>query len=448
MNESNHGSEEKLDFKQIAPILLIVLIDLLGLTIIIPLLPIYAATFGANPFIIGVLGAAYPLMQFVGAPILGQLSDRYGRRPVLIVSQIGTFIGFILLGVANSLAMLFLSRVIDGISGANIATAQAAISDNTTEKTRTQGLGLIGAAFGVGFVIGPLLAFAILTLSDNNYRLVAFTAAAFSAISILLSWLWLQESLPAEKRGQGGKTGGGIAGMLQALRLPVVGLLMFMMFAQQFAFHGFEQFIPLFTLNRLGLNGSENAALFGFVGILLVIVQGRMVGIWSRRFGDRRLALVGLVALGVGMILSALTPDQPVPWYDKEGVIASLQMENAGSSEAAATFSTDNVALPEDDHNGWLGLVWMLLALVPVSVGGGILMPAINSLITQTAAATEIGSMLGVSAAFASLANALSPLAMGAIYQILGSSAPFILGGAILLLLFAFAGRRLPGAAS
>ena len=149
-------AEDKLDFKRILPIFVIVLVDLLGLTIIIPLLPLYATSFGASPLVIGLLGAAYPIMQFVGAPVLGRLSDRFGRKPVLVISQIGTLIGFLMLGFATTLWMLFLSRIVDGISGANIATAQAAISDSTSEKTRTQGLGLIGAAFGLGFIIRSL----------------------------------------------------------------------------------------------------------------------------------------------------------------------------------------------------------------------------------------------------------------------------------------------------
>ena len=133
------AANEKLDFKRILPIFVIILVDLLGLTIIIPLMPIYAASFGADPLMIGLLGTAYPLMQFIGAPLLGGLSDRYGRKPVLIISQIGTFIGFIVLGFANALWLIFLARVIDGLSGANIAAAQAALTDSTTEKTRAQG---------------------------------------------------------------------------------------------------------------------------------------------------------------------------------------------------------------------------------------------------------------------------------------------------------------------
>ena len=150
--ENSENAKDQLDFKKVLPVFVIVFIDLLGLTIIIPLLPLYAASYGADPFLIGMLSATYPLMQFFGAPLLGRLSDRFGRRPVLLVSQVGTLIGFLILGFANTLWLLFLSRFIDGISGANIATTQAIITDSTTEKTRTQGLGLIGAAFGLGFI--------------------------------------------------------------------------------------------------------------------------------------------------------------------------------------------------------------------------------------------------------------------------------------------------------
>ena len=186
---------DKLDFKRILPILVIVLVDLMGLSIIIPLLPLYAARFGADPIVVGILQASYPLMQFVGAPILGRLSDRFGRKPILIASQLGTLTGFIMLGFANSMLLLFISRIIDGLSGANISTAQASIADSTNERTRTQGLGLIGAAFGVGFVLGPILAFVVLATTGQNYQAVAWTAAIFSFISILLTTFWFKETI-------------------------------------------------------------------------------------------------------------------------------------------------------------------------------------------------------------------------------------------------------------
>src|SRR5512144_2787453 len=179
-------AEDKLNFRRIVPVLVIVLVDLMGLSIIVPLLPLFAARFGATPLVVGILQATYPLMQFLGAPVLGRLSDRFGRKPILLISQLGTLAGFILLGFANSLWLLFLSRIIDGLSGANMSTAQAAIADSTTEKTRTQGLGLLGAAFGVGFVLGPMIAYVVLALSHGNYQAVALTAAVFSFASILL----------------------------------------------------------------------------------------------------------------------------------------------------------------------------------------------------------------------------------------------------------------------
>src|ERR1044071_4162781 len=141
---------EKLDFKRVLPIIVIVLVDLIGLSIIIPILPYFAARFSATPIVIGVLQATYPLMQCIGAPILGRFSEPFGRKPILILSQIGTLAGFLLLGVANTLTLLFLSRIIDGLSGANMTTAQAAMADSTSARNRTQGLGLLGAAFDHG----------------------------------------------------------------------------------------------------------------------------------------------------------------------------------------------------------------------------------------------------------------------------------------------------------
>jgi len=436
-------TEEKLDFKKIFPVFVIVLIDLLGLTIIIPLLPLYAASFGANAFVIGALGAAYPIMQFVGAPILGRLSDRFGRRPVLIISQIGTLVGFLVLGFANTLWLMFISRIIDGISGANIATAQAVISDNTTEKTRTQGLGLIGAAFGLGFIVGPVIAFVTLAISDNNYNLVAFVAAAFSLFSILLTYFWLEESHPPEKRGQGtSKASFGFQAMLAALKKPEIGLLLILMFVQQFAFGGFEQLLALFTLNRLGMNASSNAGLFVYIGIIVVMVQGYFVGKWSRKLGDRWLVLMGLLVLGIGLLVSAVTPQQPVPWYSKAEVTAELTADVAQPGETPPVEDIQ-IELPADDNNGWTGLAWLLVAMIPAAIGGGVLQPSINSMITQRVSPEEVGGTLGISAAFLSGSNAITPLIMGAIFEWLGSTAPFMIGAIILLILWVVASRSI-----
>lgn len=434
--------EEKLDFKRILPIFVIVLIDLLGLTVIIPLMPLYATAFGASAFVIGLLGAAYPAMQFIGAPLLGRLSDRYGRKPVLVISQIGTFIGFLLLGFAGNLWVLFLSRTIDGLSGANIATAQAAISDSTSEKTRTQGLGLLGAAFGLGFIIGPVIAFVSLAASGNDYRVPALVAAGFSLISILLTSFWFKETLPEARRGRpGSKAPFTLQALFQALRHPAVGLLLVLMFAQQIAFGGFEQFLALFTLNRLGMNASGNSIIFVYVGVIVVIVQGGLIGRWSRQYGDRKLIYAGLFTLAIGLSLAALTPRQPLPGYSRENLARELR--TSGSFRTHENPTTQNLAveLPPDDANGWLGLAWILIAMLPASIGGGVLQPAINSLITKRIEANEVGGMLGISSALLSGANAIAPLLMGILFQAFGSSAPFLFAGLLMALLLLAAWR-------
>ncbi len=441
------AAADRLDFKRILPIFVIVFVDLLALTIIIPLLPLYAASYGADPFVIGLLGATYPVMQFIAAPLLGRLSDRFGRKPVLVLSLLGSTIGFVIMGLARSVEVLFLARFIDGISGANISTAQAAITDSTTEKTRTQGLGLIGAAFGIGFTIGPVLAFVTLALSGNNYNAVAFVAAGFAALALLLTAVWFKETLPAERRGQAkGAPAFTPAAMLAALRRPTVGFLLALIFAQQMVFGGFEQLLSLFTLNRLGLDARGNSALFVIIGVVVVVVQGGLIGRWSRRFGDRWLIVSGLAALAIGMILLAVTPAQPAPWYSREAVVLQL---TGGASERTLPGETPptqplSVSLPDEADRSWVGIAWALAAMLIASVGGAVLSPAINSTITRLVPSSDVGGTLGISAAFVSAANALAPVVGGALFNWFGSTAPFLVAGIATAVLWAMASRLLP----
>src|SRR5512140_1011655 len=183
--------------KRLFSIILVVFIDLLGFSLILPLLPYYAETFKTSETVTGVLIASYALMQLIGAPILGRLSDRFGRRPILLLSVCGTFLGFLLLGFANALWMLFASGILDGLTGGNLSVAQAYISDVTDEKDRSKGLGLIGAAFGLGFIIGPVTGG---WLSQWGYAVPAFVAAGLSLANLALIYFWLPESLTVEKR--------------------------------------------------------------------------------------------------------------------------------------------------------------------------------------------------------------------------------------------------------
>ncbi|PKN90271.1 MAG: hypothetical protein CVU45_03430 [Chloroflexi bacterium HGW-Chloroflexi-7] len=442
VNAVAKNPNDKLDFKKIMPVFVIILIDLLGLTIIIPLMSFYAASFGANATAIGLLGAAYPAMQVVGAPILGRLSDRFGRKPILIISQVGTMLGFILLGFADAMWMLFAARILDGLSGANISTAQAVISDITTEKNRTQGLGLIGAAFGLGFVIGPVIAFLSLAVSNNNYHVPAFVAAGFSLVSIIMTVILLKETHPTENRiTLTARKEISLQLFFATLRKPMVGFLLVMIFVYQIAFGGFQQLLSLFTLNRLGLNASGNSIIFVWVGILIVSVQGYFIGKWSRRFGEIKLIRFGLAMLVAGLFLTALTPRIPPPWYSQTEITAELSVNRNLPGETPPTQNLQ-IEVPSESKKGLLGLGWLLLAMIPAAIGGGVLQPSVNSLLTRKVSVEEIGGTLGISAALLSAANALAPVVGAALFQNFGASAPYLFGAVLCALLFFISKRN------
>lgn len=422
----------RLDYSRVLPIFALTFVDILGLTIILPLLHIYALTFGATPLEIGLVAAAFPLSQLIGVPVMGALSDRFGRKPLLLISQITTCISFIMLGMADSLALIVLSRVIDGLFGANIATAQAALSDITTPETRAQGLGLTGAAFGLGFILGPVISLLALEFTDN-LAIPAFIAAAYSFVSILLTIFAFKETLPPEKRGQ--RT---LARVTHLLANPQINVLLLLMFAQQFIFFGFESLLGLFTLSRLGLLGQGNAVIFVVVGVILVTVQVRYIGRWSRKYGEHKLVHAALALLAIGLILFALTPEQPHPFYVKQ-IAQNRLLEQSQISSTEAIIGEIGVRLPENGNNGIGGLLWVLVAIVPISVGAGLIRPNLNSLMTRRAATdsdSTYGSVLGVSAAVVSVANAAAPLLGGLIFQQFGVTQPFLWGGVLMATLF------------
>jgi len=438
---TNDTSTEKLDFNRILPILVIVFVDLLGLSIIIPILPYFATRFSATPIVIGILQATYPMMQFIGAPLLGRLSDQYGRKPVLIASQIGTFAGFVLLGFANTLVLLFISRIIDGLSGANMSTAQAAIADSTTEKTRTQGLGLTGAAFGAGFVVGPMIASVVLFISNGDYQAVAFTAACASLLSILLTTFWFHETHQNDSPSiRSLKSPFSFAKMFEALRRPTVGFLLSIMFFYQIAFGGYEQLFSLFTLTRLGTTITETSVLFAFAGVFIIIVQAGLIGRWSKQRGDRWLVIMGMATLAFGLLGTSLTPKVPLPWYERDKVVESL----SGRSDLQMMEQDIQVELPDEANRGWLGITWLVIASLPAALGGGVLHPAVNSLISKSSEKSEVGGALGISAAMYAAANAIAPLFYGSLFQWVGPPVPFFIGGLILLMLWFAAPRAIP----
>jgi MFS transporter, DHA1 family, tetracycline resistance protein len=362
------------------PIFLIVFIDLLGFGLILPLLPYYAESFGASELTVGLLLASYSLMQFIGAPVLGRLSDRYGRRPILLISQLGTFAGFMILGFANTLWMLFLSRVIDGISGANISTAQAYIADVSDEKNRAKNFGLIGAAFGLGFIIGPAVGG---FLSRFGYHVPAFFAAGLSLLTIVLTYFMLPE--PEHKSSA--RREFSRQALQRAFAHPTVGILLTMVFTFGLAFAMFQTSFALFASARFGFDVQQTALVLTYVGMLSVIMQLVVVKRVVKRLGENRAIGVTLSALALGLVL-----------------MAAVQNPLA------------------------------LIVVMPVlSFGGGVTTPVLTSLISKSVDRAEVGGMLGISTSVDSLSRVIAPVLGNALLGF-GSALPSLLGAAILLI--------------
>jgi DHA1 family tetracycline resistance protein-like MFS transporter len=431
MTDTTRPAATGLDFERVIPLFVLVFVDVLGLTVILPLLHLYGAAYGASPAQIGLVAAAFPLAQLAGVPVLGALSDRFGRKPVLMVSQISTLLGFLLLAAANSIELLLLSRIIDGLFGANLATAQAALSDITDEGNRTRALGLTGAAFGLGFIFGPMISILTLEMTDSLMA-PALAAAGYSLISILLTAFLFTETLPPEKRSRRGSASKVNSGWL--LLRPALAVLLVLMFAQQLIFFGFESLMGLFTLSRLGLLGQGNALLFLFIGLLLVMVQVRYIGKWSRRYGERTLVALALALIAVGLLMFATTPEQPHLFYVQRNAAFDLRDQALSSTEAM--IGAIDVALPADGNNGMGGTLWLLASLVPLSIGAGLIRPCLNSLMTRQVSPQDYGAVLGLSTSFVSAANAIAPIAAGLLFQTYGASAPFLTGGLLMIGLF------------
>lgn len=414
-----------LTFDRWLPIFALTFVDVLGLTIILPLLHLYAAVFGASPLEVLLTAAAFPLAQLVGVPVMGALSDRFGRKPLLIVSQVTTCISFVMLGLAQSLTMVVVSRMFDGLFGANLATAQAAMADLTDDSTRAQGLGVTGAAFGFGFLLGPAIAILSLEAADS-LALPAFIAAAYSFISILITVFAFKETLPPEKRRRASSVTRSPLAAFNLVRDRRLTALLVLMFAQQVVFFGFEALLGLFTLNRAGMLGQANALLFVWVGLLLVGVQARGVGRLARRYGARNLMLIALGALTVGLFVLAFTPQQAHPFYITR--IVEREIASLAPTATEAVIGTLHVPLPPETGRGIGAVLWLVVGVVPVALGAGLVRPAINTLITQRVGEARYGQALGASAAMVSLANAAAPLLAGVLFQSHGATAPFLAG--------------------
>lgn len=404
-------------------IFLVVFIDLVGFGLILPLLPFYAGEYGASDFVVGLLAASYALAQFIGAPLLGRLSDRYGRRPVLMISIAGTALGFLLLGMADPLGrwlaslplaeasgeqmtaltnatilgVMFVSRLLSGLTGGNITVAQAYISDITDEKNRARGLGLIGAAFGLGFIIGPAMGG---LLSQFGYAVPAFAAAGLAALNLIGVYFTLPESLTAEIRE---KLAGqrrpliSLRAMWEALSAPRVGPLLQIRLYFALAAALLQSMFTLWAKERLQLDAQATSLLLVYLGVLSVVVQGGLIGPLTRRFSEARLIFWCTLVFGLSMLAWAFTPSVPV----------------------------------------------LLVVMIPMAFSTGVLNTVINAGITQVVSHEEIGGALGTSAALESISRIVSPAVGGWLLGSVGTWAPAIAGATIMIWVVIYTWRRL-----
>ena len=352
-----------------SPLLVIfitIFIDLVGFGIVIPVLPFYAegTKFGATPREVGLLFASYSFMQLIFAPVLGRLSDKYGRRPILLISLLGTSLGFLILGFATTLWMLFLGRIIDGISGGNISTAQAYIADVTTKEDRAKGMGLIGAAFGLGFVFGPAIGGVLSRWGINVPFLFAGTLAFANAI---LLYFTLPETVtPDHPARTSAASGRGWGQLIVSLKNPRLGFVMTIYFLSIVAFSIMTAVFSLFMLFRLGYDAFHNGWVFAYVGVISAIIQGGLIGKLVKRFGEPALAVTGGLLFSASLFV--------VPFIGPT-----------------------------------IGLIGILSTGAVTAIGQALSGPSLSSLASKSAGAGEQGGVLGAMQSVASLARAVGP---------------------------------------
>ena len=370
-----------------------IFLDLLGFGIIIPIQPFYAENFGASPTMVTLLGGSYSLMQFIFAPMWGRLSDRLGRKPIMLVSIATASIGYLLFGLAESLLMLFIARMVSGVGTANIATAQAIMADVSGPNERAKAMGLIGAAFGLGFVLGPAIGG---LLGQFGGEVPAFAAAGLSALNFFGAIWLLPETYSAERRGSARPRVGRLAAFKRAMAQANVAPMLVMGFIITTGFALMEQVIALYIEHTtvIGYSAEETFQLatakttyvLVVVGVGMAIMQGRLVGPLVRRYGERRL-------LRIGIIVNAIS-------------LASIPL------------------------TGVVGYPWLFVFAILLAIGGGLANPSLQSLLSRSVARDEQGLTMGVSQSLSSLGRVVGPAVAGVLYEI-GHNVPFLVGAVL-----------------
>ena len=364
-------------------IFLTIFVNLVGFGIIVPLLPFYAERFAASPLVIGMLFAIFSLCQLVASPVLGDWSDRYGRRPVLVFSLAGTVISFVMLAMAQSVMMLFLARIVDGLSGGNISTARAYVADITEPKDRARAYGLIGAAFGLGFIIGPALSG---VLASRSITAPIWAAAGITLAATLMAWFWLPETVHRAHAG----TGMPFRNVAEMMRRPGLRRVLAMDFMYWFAFSIFQTTFALFAAARFGFDAARTGWFFAGFGVLGAIIQGGFIRPLAKRLGDKPLFMTGLVCGAVGLVAAAM-------------------------SHSVGLFT---------------------VSLVPLAFGIGFGHPTMSALVSRAGRAEEQGRLQGAASAMESLGRTIGPVWGNASLERFGEASPYLAAAAFLVVTF------------
>lgn len=380
-------------------IFLIIFVNLLGFGIILPLLPYYVESFGAGAITIGLITAAYSLFQIISAPILGELSDKFGRRPVLLISIFGTAVSFGLLGIANSIPLLFLSRIIDGVTGGNISTAQAYIADITTKENRTQGMGIMMAASSLGFILGPAVGG---LLSVYGYAVPAFVAGAVALLATILTFFFLPESLKRDvsvKKVEGKKKRSifSVKDFYDALTHPEVGLMLSISFMTMFAFSLMQGTFALFTEHSLHLTAQTNGLIFAYLGLVGIIVQVFLLKRVLKLLPEHRIVTIAIALFAISLALIAISSN----------------------------------------------LLMLLIAVTILAIANGVSGPVIAGHISKLTPDNEQGNIAGMNQSVGSVARLFGPLLGTFFYSQLGMKSPYFIATGILVLTFVYGIKKL-----
>lgn len=372
---------------------LTVFVDLVGFGIIVPFLPFFAESFDAPPNEVTLLMTAFSLAQFIAAPLWGRLSDRLGRKPVLAITLLGLAVAYVWLAFAHSLLMLFASRIFAGLMAGNIAVAQAAAADMSTPAERPKAMGMIGAAFGLGFLIGPAIGglLAGVRITSTPIAAPAFAAASLSTIAMVLALILLKESRP--EAGVADHGPGRIQNLRETFSKPGLRVFIVMAFLVPLSFAGVESTMALWTERAFGWHARDNGYLFSYLGLIAVITQGALVGRLSKRISEKTLVAIASGFAVVGFVLVAVEP------------------------------------------SFWPAVVGFGLIVFGISLAT----PSIASLISRVSASTVQGTVAGASQAAQALARILGPAAAGALFVSIGPSGPYLFGALLLALLLLLA---------